>query len=148
MKTWIVVALASLAFCSVASANEPVRIECRVYKMADHSYFEEGLSADEYPSIDVAYSSEHGWSVEYGSHEAYSAKEGYKVTVEQHQHGEFKRGILVTSVSEHGDVVTLEIERRTKLAKARIRVREEKDSRAHTVGYALCTPGILEDVNP
>jgi hypothetical protein len=113
--------------------------DCRVYRMYDMSYFEEGLSTQEYTDIEVHRSEAGEWSTQYGSHEPQEAGKGYQISVEDK--GETEGTTVVTSVSEHGDVLVFEIEQRRSMALAKVKVKEQGKSKFKTLGLAMCNTG-------
>lgn len=128
----------------LAAEEETTIIECRVYRMVASSYFEESLSAEEYPSIEVKKNKAGDWMLEVGANSAFERTEGDQVNV----NADLRKGtLLVTAKTKEGDIVTLEIERRTKLAKSRLRVYEARDKSKYTVAFALCTPGFIKGIN-
>lgn len=133
--------LVSLLITSTSYADHYTNKEilnCRVTKMIDYTYFEEGLSKDEYPDIDVAQAEDGTYSIGYGSNGPFEAPES-STTLELND----RKEIVVTTVTEHKDVLVLEIERRTTLALAKVKVREEGKN-LRTLAYAVCDKGILK----
>lgn len=117
----------------------PKNTECRVNRMVDYTYFEEGLSANEYPDIDVAQTPGGEWAVMYGAHQWQSSDGGYSVSV----HREGDKTVVLSIHDRFKDEVRLEIEARRTMARATVKVKESGDAKYRTIAYALCNTGFL-----
>jgi hypothetical protein len=116
-------------------------LTCRVTRLMDGSFFEEALTAYEYPDIDVAIAPDGEYSVDIGGKAPFEKSEGNLVTLEINK---MTNGLLVTITNVQGAyVVTLEIERRTVLARGTLKIHSEKQPRPHTIAYVICDKGIL-----
>ena len=135
----IILALLTFSSFTFAGHYENTEVvDCRVTRMLDYTYFEEGLSAYEYPDVDVRVSPYGQYSVSIGGHQAYELAEGDQVTFKHERH----KGTIVHVKLKHGDEVQLEIEWRRTLAKLAVRVKEG-NRRMRTVAYGVCNKGIF-----
>lgn len=139
MKTLIF--LSALFFSTLGFAdhysNENV-LDCRVTKMVEH-YFDESLSAEEYPDVEVARSASGEYSVQLGVNTAYEASEGDKVTFV----GKERVGSIATVQTQHDETITIEVEWRKTLAIGRIKIKE-KAERPRTIAHIVCATGFVK----
>jgi hypothetical protein len=134
----LILSLGSAAFAD--HYQNAVVTDCRVNRMVDYTYFEEGLSAYEYPDVDVRLSPLGQYSVSIGGHQPYELAEGDKVTVK----AEKPIKTVVHVLRKEGDEVVLEIEWRRTMAKLVVRVKEQGNRRFKTIAYGMCNNGILQ----
>lgn len=139
MKTLIsfILILSSSAFADHYKNAEVT--DCRVTRMVDYTYFEEGLSANEYPDVDVRVSTNGQYTVSVGSHQAYEQAQGDKITLKIEKHIQTSLHVL----KKEGDEVLLEIEWRKTMARLIVRVKETGTRKFKTVAYGMCTKGIF-----
>jgi hypothetical protein len=129
--------MGSVAFAGHYENSEVT--DCRVNRMVDYTYFEEGLSAYEYPDVDVRISPLGQYTVSIGGHQAYELAEGDKITVKAEKPVKTRVNIM----KKEGDEIVLEIEWRRTMAKLVIRVKEQGQMRFKTIAYGMCNKGIL-----
>ena len=132
-----ILSLGSIAFADHYQNAEVT--DCRVNRMVDYTYFEEGLSAYEYPDVDVRISPYGQYTVSVGGHQPYELAEGDKVSIRP----EKPVKTVVHVLKKEGDEVVLEIEWRRTMAKLVIRVKEQGKTRFKTIAYGMCNKGIL-----
>lgn len=139
MKTIALLGLMALASFAQADHYDNKEImSCRVTKMVDYTYFEESLSPNEYPDVDLAVSPKGEYSLDVGGNSAFEKAEGDTVTVNFVKYV----GTTVTVTTQHGDVVTLQIEHRSTMARATLRVKET-GQKIRTLAYLMCDVGFL-----
>jgi len=133
----LVLILSSSAF---AKHHENTKVtDCRVTRMVDYTYFEEGLSTYEYPEVNVRVSRNGEYTVSIGGHQPYELTEGDQVSIKTQKPVKTSVHIL----KNEGDQVLLEIEWRTSIAKLVIRVKEEGSPRFKTIAYGMCNKGVF-----
>ena len=133
MKSIFIISL--LALSSSVFASNSV-LDCRIIRMVDYTYFEESLSANEYPDFEI-FSEEGNLSAHIGGN-SYSADDGDQISLKLNNQKEIEAEVKTA----HGDTITLTVERRTTMARATLKVKDN-GQKSRTIGYALCDKGIL-----
>lgn len=137
MKLILILLVTSLSQAS--HYENKVITDCRVNRMVDYTYFEEGLSTYEYPDVEVRISPVGQYSVSVGSHLPYEASEGDKIQIQVQKQVKTTFQVL----KKEGDLVILEIEWRRTMAKLTVKVKEQDSQRPKTIAYGMCDRGLL-----
>ena len=128
----------SSSFAFAGHYENPQILDCRVTRMVDYTYFDEALSTDEYPTINVNQDANGEVSIDYGGNAPYEVSEGDTVTLTTKK----MSGINVTVVTKYGDKVILQTEHHRTLAKGKVIV-QEKGEAPRTIAYVMCDKGFF-----
>lgn len=141
MKPLILTILFIFSSSAFAGNSDDGQIySCRVIRMVDYSFFEESLSANEYPDIEFSMKADGEYSLSIGANIPYEKQEGDVVTF---THGAPNKASTTEVRTQNNDHLTLEIEYRSELARAVLKVREAQSSKSNTLAYLICNKGFL-----
>lgn len=104
---------------------------CKMTKMIDQTYFEESLSVEEYPSVDVAIAPNGEYSISYGGWGPLEKKEGDQVSLKKSGN----QVVVIVHRAKTSDLIKLTIDLQKRKGVVEV---NEKRSGYSVIGYAKC----------